>query len=273
MIPYVNELFAKGSDEIWSNPTEFISIFSQGQNLLKSDILSVPIIDVYEKLIDREADLTEQWKGKSPVFILQKLLALDQPNQFLEDTLTGLKNLYMEAIPLVLVIPSPQNLLQWLHAKFQPNKDISIVNDDIEIASMYLAEYLQHFSNLSLSAIVISENEQILVPLHEATTLYQPILNVSRHYQWKVGLECSVSEFDLENLENDFDFFLLDNSSLDDISLYWKDEINVGGGLNAEFWINDKENKNLELTGLTYGEIPQDANPEKVLTQLKWLRS
>lgn len=270
-ISYANRLFAGGREDLWNNPDTFISVYSQGQGLIKSDVLSIPVENVYTDFLQREKEHIEPWMGKRPTFVLKKLLAFEQPKKLLVDILTGLQNLYQGSQPLALVLPSSQSWLQSMHAMVRPNQDTSISDDDIEAASMYLAEYLRGFSTLGLSAIVIREADSPVVKLSDALPLYQPILNIAKHYQWLLGIEGSVRE--IEDLKNEIDFFLFGSCDLTDLIPLWKKGLTIGGGLNREFWMESINEIEKSQIGLTYGKIPEDAEPEKVLSKLQELRA
>jgi len=271
LIHYANQIFANGSDDIWSNTTDFISVYSQGQGLLKSDVLSIPVINVYQDFINRREDIKEEWLGKDPTMIIGELLALEEPKKFLYDVFEGLQNLYMGAHPLVVELPSSQSWLQWLHRYVQPDQPVTIEEDDIEFVSMYLADYLQDFSTLKISGLVIKEHEPILEP-SEILPLYQPVLNVVKHFQWVAGIDPGNKTSSTDDINDKVEFVLYEDSSIPEMKPYWENEEKVGGGLNRDFWINAEGEVKLPSKGLAYGTIPPESNPEQVLTQLKLLR-
>lgn len=272
-IPYANRLFAAGREDLWNNPDTFISVYSQGQGLIQSDLLSIPVEDVYLDLLQREKELIEHWNGKRPTFALKKLLALEEPKQYVIDVLTGLKNLYQNSQPFVLVLPSSQSWLRMIHAKIRPNEDFSVTDDDIEAVSMYLAEYLRNFSTLGLSGIVIDETCLPSVNVSKALPLYQPVLNVAKHYQWMVGMEVQDLSEQLQDSLNEIDFALSAHGGIVDLVPLWEKGMMVGGGLNRAFWMESSNRIEQSNTGFTYGKIPEDTEPEKVLARLQELRA
>jgi hypothetical protein len=272
-LDYANRLFAAGREDLWSNPDTFISVYSQGQGLLHSDVLSLSILDFYADLINRELDVKEPWTGRRPTFALKKLLALEEPRNVLLDVLSGLQNLYRGNPPIVLAIPSPQRLLLWLDSVVQLDQDHPISHDDIEAAAMYLAEYLRSFSTSGLSAIVIMESDSPLLDLNEALSLYQPVFNIVKHYQWSVGIQQGGTAHEITRGGDEVDFYLYGDSEISALLPLWKKGPAIGGGLNRNFWEGNSNLPELPSIGLTYGMIPGNAEPEKVLAQLKKLRS
>src|SRR5699024_8741257 len=102
MIKYSNQIFANGSDELWSKPTNFISIYSQGQNLLGSDVLSIPVKEIYRHFLKDKGHITDEWIGQDPVSLIEEILGFEEPKQFLSDVLEGLHNLFTGTLPLVV---------------------------------------------------------------------------------------------------------------------------------------------------------------------------
>lgn len=268
-ISYADRLFSEGRDDLWSNPDTFISIYSQGQRLIRSDILGIPVREIYLNLLNRDEEIYNAWVGRKSTYALKKLLALQEPKQYLKDVLSGLQNLYQESIPLVLFVSSPETWIRDLHEKLDPSESLKLNNRMIESSSMYLAEFLRNFSTLGLSAIVIVEDEESNALNN--VSYYEPMINLSNHYKWLVGLEVHGAQTELESINDRIDFILLKESNSSTIQSLRKENIAVGGGLDRGFWVNGEKLDN-SLEGLTYGEIPRDAHPEKVLSQIEKLR-
>jgi hypothetical protein len=271
-LPYANRLFAAGRKDMWNNADTFISVYSQGQGLLQSDVLGIPIYDFYSAFLDQHDDLIQSWTGKKSTFALKKLLSVDEPRKVISDVLSGLHNLYQEAKPFVLMLPSPQKWLQWLHPRVRPERQISLNEDDIEAAAMYLAEYLRGFSTHGLSAIVLEENDPTVFNIDQAIPLYRPILNLAKHYQWSVGLLMEGPSDETSGTADEIDFYLFRNSDLTTLGPLWEKGCCIGGGLNRNFWSGKQALPDLSSAKLMYGVVPEDAEPETVLSQLKSLR-
>lgn len=270
LLVYANQLFANGRDDLWKNPDTFLSVFGQGQMLLQSDVLHIPLENVYVDLLEK-GDFVHEWAGKKPTFLLKKLLALDVPKEFMREILTNIQNSHMASKPIVIVIPSPQCWLEQLQQYVNPGKEVAISEDDIESAAIYMAEYIRFFSTLGVAAIVIDEKDNHLLSLVEVLPLYQPLINVGRHYQWLIGLKQETSSEEVDHLINHVDFILIDNIGFTELLSYWEKKFPIGGGLNRDFWLAECKENDPIIKGLLYGEIPNDAKPENVLSQLKVL--
>lgn len=266
-ISYADRLFSGGRNDLWSNPDTFISVYSQGQGLIRSDVLGIPIVEVYGHFLKRDKEIYKAWVGRKPTYALKKLLALEEPKNYVKEVLSGLQNLYQESLPVALVLPSPETWVHMIHEKVNPGEELDMTDRLVEAASMYLAELLRSFSTYGLSAIVIKEESSSM----QRISLYEPLINVSRHYKWVVGLELPGVDNELEEQSERIDFYLIRECSLQSIQSFDGKNVIIGGGLNTNFWTKNELVDEVPKT-LIYGEIPKYAQPESVLSQLKKLR-
>ncbi|MER2105915.1 MAG: hypothetical protein ABS949_03170 [Solibacillus sp.] len=231
---------------------------------MQSDVLQIPVEPVYVNYL-KKGDFAQEWAGKKPTFLLKKLLVLEEPKQFMHEVLTSIQTTHLATTPVVIVLPSPQCWLKQLQQVVNPGQDARISEDDVEIAAMYMAEYVRLFSTLGIAAIVLDEKQLPLGML----PLYQPLFNVARHYQWLVGLKQETSDGELGQLMDFVDFLLVDNIGFTELLSCQENKFPIGGGLNRDFWLATSQVT--AIKGLLYGEIPPDAEPENVLSQLKVL--
>lgn len=255
---------------MWSNEDTYISIFSQGQSLIKSDVLSISIHNFYRTWLSNNMDLLQDYAEKKTTFILKKILATDEPKGVIKKVLSGIENLYNGSKPVALVVPSPQMWLTWLYSNIRPDEVPSLGENEIEATAMYLAEYLREYSSNGLSTIVLEEDDRSSVASSEMLALYKPVINIARHYQWSTGLLINRTSHNEVKKNDDIDFFLMKGSDLSELSLLLKENDRIGGGLNALFWSGQQIDTG-SIT-LVYGEIPENADPETVLAQLKIIR-
>ncbi|WP_458413096.1 hypothetical protein ACNQFZ_20235 [Schinkia sp. CFF1] len=269
-IHYANRLFAAGRNNLWSNEDTYISIFSQGQSLIKSDVLGISIHNFYRTWLSNNMDLIQTYTGKKTTFILKKIVAADEPKSVIKNVLSGFVNLYNGSKPIALVVPSPQLWLNWLYSTIRPEEVASLGENEIEAAAMYLAEFLRDYSSFGISTIVLEEDDQSSVRSSEMVTLYKPVINIARHYQWSTGLLIDGTAHKDVNKSNDLDFFLIKGSDFSELSPLLQENERIGGGLNAQFWSGQQINTGNST--LVYGEVPENADPETVLAQLKSIR-
>lgn len=271
-VPYAKRLFAGHEEDLWKHPGRFLSVYSQAQGLLQSDVLSLHIHDFYQAFLGDRSDLMEQWQGKKTTFALKKVLAMEEPRSTLLEVLTGLVGLYADRHPIVLIVPSPQRFLQWVKTMVSPGGEPVIGSHEMDAASMYMADFLRTFSNSKLAGIVLEETYPTASNLKETLELYQPISNLAEHYQWAFGLHLADLQEDVERLKEKVDFVLYEGDNWSSLDQLWKAGMASGGGLDRAFWSGNVDSENRQMKGLAYGTIPEDAHPEKVLEQLQKLR-
>lgn len=268
-IHYANRLFAAERKNIWGNEDTYISIFSQGQSLVQSDVLTISIHNFYRQWLSDHMDLLQNYAGKKATFILKKIIAADEPKRIIKNVLAGLENLYNRSKPVALVVPSPQMWLNWLYANMRSEVP-ELKENEIEAAAMYTAEYLRDYSSFGLAAIVLEEDEKSSVHSFGSISLYKPIINIVRHYQWATVLLLDGTVQKTIEKHEDIDFFLVKGSPFSELNSLLQEHENIGGGLNDSFWSGAPINAENAL--FVYGEIPEQAEPETVLAQLKRIR-
>jgi hypothetical protein len=270
-INYANRLFAAGRNNLWSNEDTFISVYSQGQSLLKSDILSIPIHNFFQTWLSGNMDLLQIYAAKKTTFVLKKILAAEEPKRVIKSVLSGFENLYNGSKPVALVVPSPQLWLAWLDSIMCPQQAPSFGENEIEAAAMYLAEYLRDYSTSGLSSIVLEETENSPVDGTGIGSLYKPMINIARHYQWSTGLLIDGTLNKELKYDDEIDFYLIKGSDLPVLDPLLNKKDSIGIGLNEQFWSGQPINH--ETTNFVYGAIPENADPETVLSQLMLIRS
>ncbi|WP_078427664.1 hypothetical protein [Alkalihalobacterium alkalinitrilicum] len=272
-IDYAKQLFSSSNQNIFQNSALLISTYSQAQGLLKSDVIHLSVDQIYSAWIDTHPEDVKSWYGKRLTFALKKLLAMEEPRNILVDMINGLAQLNRDAKPFALNIGSPQYWLQKMSGIIRPNEEQVIGNEDIDSAAMYLSDFLRAFSTSGISAIVIQEVNDPSVGLQEALELYQPVLNLAKHYQWATGLSLPDASSRWEGYETQVDFTLFGGESISCLQSLQSKSTTIGGGLNEDFW-NRKENldKKSIPQGVLFGKIPQNANPETVLELLNQIR-
>jgi hypothetical protein len=273
-IDYAKRLFAEGKQDLWQDPALLISVYSQAQGLLQSDVIHFPVNQVYDSWLEAYSTEIEKWMGKRPTFVLKKILALEEPRNILLEVLSGFTELNRDAKPFALSLGSPQQWLQWISSMVRPGEESSISSDDVDGAAMYLADYLRNFSTAGISSIVLEEVANPPFDMAEALELYQPILNLAGHYQWSVGFSFPGEAPKCTVFNDKIDFTLFRESNMSSLLPYWQEEAAVGGGLNQAFWTHKGagDRSVLPVQGLLFGTIPENAEPEIVLERLKELR-
>lgn len=269
-IDYANLLFNNGNKDIYLKPATFISVFTQGEGLLKPDLLSIHVNPFYDVFLNENKELVDSWKGRKPSLTFKKALALEEPKLIISEIVTALKSLYSKQ--LLITIDSPQKWFHQIQEVINPEKAESLSLDDLEKASMYIAEFLRSFSTLGVNAIVLREEKKSDFSNDEVLSSYQPILNVANHYKWPLGIQFDQGILEPSDISDKVNFYLFQSIDLAEISRLQDKGLSVGGGLNNGFWSGYLE-ETYTRKGLLFGKIPPDAEPEIVLEQLNALQA
>lgn len=269
---YAIRLFGKGYHDYLKSPESFISIVSQGQALLKSDVVSINVESFYADYINENKELVQTWANRKLGFAVKKLLASVEPKEIINEILSGLFFLYEHSKPLVIIVPSPKAWIRLIIDNVGDGTQRDIDSNQIEAASIYQAEWLGGFSKVGLAGIVIKEDLGSEMDMDSNLESYQPILNIADHYQWNTGVYFNNFSNPLLKLNDRFDFTLCTSNSIGNLLPLWEKGESTFGGLNAEFWLGE-ETSSLPSNALMFGEIPPESEPEMVLLQLKKIRS
>ncbi len=261
-LDYGRKLFL-GNDDPWVDPARFVNAFSQAQQLLKSDLIDVRVEDYTLSWLGRDGAGLEP--ARRPTSDLKQILGDDGLRSGLLAVLATLGDLGKGCGGVALTLPSPRRWLRLCVERAGGDTSEPIEDDYVEMAAMYVADFLRAFAESGVSALLLEEDGD---PGPETATLYQPVINVSSGYQWSVsllvpgGME-SAPDSGIEACFVDPDGFagLADAGPARGVSVpagYW-------GGKNKKFAVPAE-------CQAVYVRIPADANPEQVLERLAGLR-
>ncbi|OUM87291.1 MAG: hypothetical protein BAA01_09910 [Bacillus thermozeamaize] len=274
-LDYAQRLFMREEQEIWLDAARFLSVFSQGQQLLQSDVLSVPLMPFFTSWVRNHQEQGKEWHGKKATFVLRKVMALEEPKEILSEVLTGMNSLF-PATPIVLYVDAPRKWVKQMRAlDFLQLKDVQyggeVSVDDQDAVAMILADGLRAFAGQPVTGVVLRETEPPAV-VAEYVTLYQPIWNLADHYKWLKGIQLPSTPDMQWSLGDMVHFALFPEATLEQVAAASSEGMPVGGGLNSAFWTSDVEPVPSGVP-LTFGSIPADAEPERVLERLSRLRT
>ena len=258
---YIDTLLAKGQTP-WLDVTAFIALKRTAQSLLKSDIIQLPIAPICQAWLQQHPELISQMASKKRIgFALKTLLADELLRQHLRTLVQTLKASFSHTA-LALQCPSPQAWLiaayQWAHgiqddATEKNDMLIDIEDDDIDSASVYIADFLRILGESELNILLLKESKNKDTRLD----LYQPVLNVASHYAWDIALHC-------QSMNSTFtapkDLFLISPHST---------QCSI---LPEEYWSHNADNIAV-AQNFIFIDIPAYTQPEWVLSCLNALRT
>ncbi len=202
---YTKRVLLGAAADPWVSGAHYLAYFSQAQGLLKPD---VAVLDIGE-LYDAWSAVHGNWASamgnrRKPLTALRKLLEPEAPRQTLAEVVEAVLAHLRGQTPLVLAVPSPR---RWMnHAnRLTGRDDIDLSGNDVEDATMYMADLIRSVSGFAVSGLLLEEGRDDADFSVDDLTLYQSIINVVRHYRWSVALRLpndavppteSLAEFD-----------------------------------------------------------------------------
>jgi hypothetical protein len=231
-----------GATVPWSEPVECQSYFGQAERLLRPDATLVDIGAAYTHHLAMRPDLVEAMGARSRVgFALKTMLADDT----LADAVTGIVRVLAETsrLPLVLQLPAPLRWLALTSAAVGHGDPAALTVDHGESASIYVADWLRRVDSLPVALLLLDGRRGDDYALADVAAddldSYAPVINAADHYRWGLALRMD-----------------------DRLQLHGHDA--AGVVLPSSFWVDQQA----PSAGLLLGEVPADAEPERVLDRL-----
>ena len=259
-LAYARRAFLGEAEIPWLQCSEFLSWDRQIHALLRPSVACLPLGPLYDVWLQANpATLDAMSKKARPGFALRQLLSEDPPRQLAIEHLRGLRDAHA-SMPLVISIPSPRRWLKSAHECANPQVDVEPSADDVETASVYVADFLRSFADSSVDGLLLEEEAGRSPSFAEALSAYQPVMNIARHYRWALGLFSRQSTW-APGTRDGFDFCIGDTPGECEA---------VGTILPEGFW-EGSEPPPLSAGDFYYGQIPEQAVPERVLERLAQL--
>lgn len=180
---YSEKLLAGGSAP-WADVAQLINWIGRGQALLKSDVVTLPVMPIVEAWLSSHPDLGRAMAEKSrPSFALRILLSDEPLRKFVASVTAGLAATLATA-PLVLRLPDAG---QWLVDAHRHATGNALIPDEdfAEDGAAYVADWLRSLSDGVGGLLVEGAGGTALAPVH----------NVAGYYGWKVGTFGSSGDF------------------------------------------------------------------------------
>lgn len=185
---YTRRVLLGASTDPWTSGAQYLAYFSQAQGLLKPDVAVLEVGELYDAWNASHGDLAgAMGNRRKPATALRKLLEPEDPRKVLAEVVEAVLAHLRGQTPLVLSVPSPR---RWMnHAnRLTGRDDIEVTGDDVEDATMYMADLIRSVSAHPVSGLLLEEGRDDVDFSVEDLTRYQSIINVVRHYRWSVAL-------------------------------------------------------------------------------------
>ena len=256
-------LLGAGSDP-WVSGAHYLAYFSQAQGLLRPDVAVLEIGELYDAWNAAHGDLAgAMGNRRKPVTALRKLLEPEEPRKVLAEVVEAVLAHLRGQTPLVLSVPSPR---YWMnHAnRLTGRNDIEVTGDDVEDATMYMADLIRTVSAHPVSGLLLEEGSDDADFSVDDLTRYQSILNVVRHYRWSVALRLPGGATPSAEVMSEFDAVISP-------SLEQAGAAALGRDISPSF-ARDGANASLSGRQFYFAEIDPGLRPESVLEAVTRLR-
>ncbi|NLA64602.1 MAG: hypothetical protein GX862_01435 [Leucobacter sp.] len=232
---YAQRVLLQDSAVPWHDATEYSNHLGQAQALLKPAVAFIPLDRMLVSEMQANTELCEAMGARSRTGYAAKTLLADEAirQKAFNIVATAVKT---QREPVVLQLPSPHALLTMTDRVVDPASTTEFDDDQAESTAIYLADWLRTFADLDITGIIFDVRAR-----SEPIGSYQPIFNTAEHYQWPIG----------RRRANEVQFVSPDTV------------------VQVADW---SELGSISGPGVYFTEVPVDAVPEDVLSQLAALR-
>lgn len=190
---YTQRLLLGAATDPWHSGAQYLAYFSQAQALLKPDVAVLEVGDLYDSWNAAHPGELAAALGnrRKPVTALRKLLEPEAPRQTLAEVVEAVVANLRGQTPLVLSVPSPRRWMNHANAladALTGRTDIEVTGDDVEDATMYLADLIRSASAFPISGLLLEEGRDAANFDADDLSRYTAIVNVVRHYRWSLAV-------------------------------------------------------------------------------------
>lgn len=263
---YTQRLLLGAATDPWHSGAQYLAYFSQAHALLKPDVAVLEVGDLYDGWNAAHPGELAAALGnrRKPVTALRKLLEPEAPRQTLAEVVEAVVANLRGQTPLVLSVPSPRRWMKLANV-LTGRTDIEVTGDDVEDATMYLADLIRSVSAHPISGLLLEEGRDAANFDADDLTRYTAIVNVVRHYRWSLAVRLPGHAKPAPEALSDFDAVI--SPDLDQAG-----SAALGRDVSAGF---AQGGTAAAVTGrqFYFAEIEPGARPESVLDALTRLRS
>lgn len=262
---YTQRLLLGASTDPWASGAQYLAYFSQAHALLKPDVAVLEVGDLYDgwDAAHRGELAASLGNRRKPVTALRKLLEPETPRKTLAEVVEAVLANLRGQTPLVLSVPAPRRWMNHANA-LTGRTDIDVTGDDVEDATMYLADLIRSVSALPVSGLMIEEGRDEADFDVDDLARYTAVVNVVRHYRWSLALRLPNHASPLPEALSDFDAVI--SSTLEQAGT-----AALGRDVSAGF-AQDGAVAPVAGRQFYFAEVDANLRPESVLDALNRLR-
>ncbi|ULQ46520.1 hypothetical protein JN531_015645 [Flagellatimonas centrodinii] len=248
-----------GGDIDWTDADALVARLGQCQRLLASDVLSLDLTRLFPAWVRAHPRL-RQAMGEKPRtgYALKVLLADPQLMRHVNAVLQGLAS-SLPGLPLCLTMPSPAHAIGIAAAAVNPSLSSSPDDDQIEGATLHLANFLHGVVGPSIEVLMLIEAEDDVGVDAERLAHYRQVAEVARGNRWTLGL-VPPSRHRLEATPEGWTMVVTEAAQLTNAVVRLPDAIWRGESLT-------------DNSPTRFARIPADTAPDAVMATLQRLRA
>jgi hypothetical protein len=171
----------------WADTAATVAWFRQAQGLLGSEVVTVPLWAVVERLAVTTPGLPEQMRAKSRVtHALRVVLSNERVREATTGLVTALHAVFPQAL-LALNLPMPRTAIELARQMASGAPEAATIGEDeIDTAAPYLADFLRGFGEAGIDLLLLEQSDAGATA--DDLQWCAPVLNTARHYGWDLGL-------------------------------------------------------------------------------------
>lgn len=263
---YCRRLFLDGRAAPWLSAAEFDGFIRKSDALLKSAVLTVPLGDYLDQVVNASSALRNEMSSKKRVgYALKSLLADKQ----VRDGFARAVRLASDAAPnrpVVVSCPSPRSLLAWAYRATHGSAPEEVTVDNADSAAVYLSDFLTILGTAGISGVLVNDDSANEAAWAQEQMIYTPLRNVTRHQRWSLVLRLACTPAPEAGLA-DFDAVVLPAGTPPAPGSL------RGVEIPADYWGGKVADPAMPASGFRYAAVPADAVPETVMEQRRRLGS
>ncbi|SDC97128.1 hypothetical protein [Paraburkholderia lycopersici] len=252
-----------GGGPPWLDSARCVAWTRQAHGLLGSDVLTLPLADVAAAWLAADPALGAAMaeKTRRAHLPLKACLASTALREHAAALALALRAALPDAI-FALALPSPRDWAAEALALAGGAPDIEVDEDAADAAASSIADFLRLYATAGVDVLLLRESHAWNAgDAASWLELYQPVVNVARHYGWDWGIRLPAAAEFPEGLEPDFA-----------IAPSACGRGPAGLVVPEAFWQRDELSTPAGQNTFDVGDIPPGARPETVLERLATLR-
>jgi len=187
---YAGRLLANGEPP-WLDVAGLIAWQRKAQDLLRADVVTLPLARVCAVWLSRHPDLGLIMAArKRPLHPLRALLGDERLRAHLAAVVAALRACFSGKV-LALLMPSPRRWLELAQVQaFGIASAPAAGGEEIDAASVFVADFLGPFGGSGLDVLLLQESAASEPANVDELEWYRPVLNVAAHQRLARGCNC-----------------------------------------------------------------------------------